>query len=161
MECNVEQVEYCLYKQNKDNYYYYAASSIRTYFSTFIYSFHMLLFVFVSGYVFNYCISCGKYGEFIPFIKNKAKRLLIPYLLVGTIIVVLSMSLLKLTDMPLYKYIMRVIILGEDNRHLWYLQAFFLLYILTWGMVNRVKGTKKYVCLLIFAFGLMILADSR
>ena len=51
------------------------------YFSEFISNFHVYAFVLVSGYIFYYLkYEKGKYGKFIPFIKNKAKRLLVPYI---------------------------------------------------------------------------------
>jgi peptidoglycan/LPS O-acetylase OafA/YrhL len=44
------------------------------------FSFRMPLFVFVSGYLFAHLYwNKGKYKKLVPFIKNKSKRLLLPY----------------------------------------------------------------------------------
>lgn len=51
-----------------------------------IYSFHMPLFFFISGYLFsltNKSLSNIQSGQFI---KKKLKRLMIPYFVLGTII---------------------------------------------------------------------------
>ena len=43
----------------------------------FIYSFHMPLFFFISGMLFNPL----KYDKFLPFVKSRVKRLLVPYVI--------------------------------------------------------------------------------
>lgn len=46
-------------------------------------SFHIYAFVLISGYIFAYLkFECNKYQNFKGFIKNKAKRLLLPYIFV-------------------------------------------------------------------------------
>ncbi|MBR6033910.1 MAG: acyltransferase family protein [Clostridia bacterium] len=49
----------------------------------FIHSFHVPLFFFISGMVFSY----SKYPQFKDFLKSKAKSLLIPYFLLGIIVI--------------------------------------------------------------------------
>jgi acyltransferase len=49
---------------------------------TFIYAFHMPLFFFVSGYLFHY----EKYKDSIAFVKNKSKRLLLPFFITNLIL---------------------------------------------------------------------------
>ena len=39
--------------------------------TTAIYSFHMPLFILVSGAVYAYCLQMGKYQEHLPFLKNR------------------------------------------------------------------------------------------
>ena len=48
-------------------------------FATWLNSFHIFAFALVSGYLFAYKISKGGYGEYLPFVQNKVKRLLVPY----------------------------------------------------------------------------------
>lgn len=43
---------------------------------SFVYSFHMPLFFFISGMLFN----CSGNKSFLPFIKKRARRLLVPYI---------------------------------------------------------------------------------
>lgn len=56
--------------------------------TTVIYLFHMLLFVAISGVMFQMGCDRGKYAEFVPLIKNKAERLLVPFC--ATALLVLS-----------------------------------------------------------------------
>lgn len=43
-------------------------------------SFHIYGFALVSGYLFYYLrYEEGKYGQYVPFLLQKAKRLLVPY----------------------------------------------------------------------------------
>lgn len=45
----------------------------------------MPMFVFVSGYLFAFLIAKNKYPTFGYLIKNKTKRILLPYFLFGII----------------------------------------------------------------------------
>ena len=49
-----------------------------------IYLFHMPLFIALSGAIFMLSANKGKYNSFRPFIINKTKRIIIPYLFIGT-----------------------------------------------------------------------------
>ncbi len=49
----------------------------------FVYSFHLPLFFFISGYLFN----TDKYLSFVSFLKHKAKSILLPYFTLGLPIV--------------------------------------------------------------------------
>lgn len=47
---------------------------------------NMPLFTAISGFVFAYLYNeLGKYREFLPFVKNKARRLLLPYVVFGVL----------------------------------------------------------------------------
>lgn len=45
----------------------------------------MPMFVFVSGYLFAFLRQRGKYPNFVDLVKNKAKRVLLPYFVFGLI----------------------------------------------------------------------------
>ena len=102
------------------------ADRILLYLSQVIYSFHMPLFVFLSGAVYFKCISAGKYARYFPFIASKAKRLLIPYLFCGCVVVAPVMVALNITNQSFLEYVIKGILLGKNSRHLWYLTALFL-----------------------------------
>ena len=52
-------------------------------------SFHIYGFALVSGYLFYYLrYEKGKYGRYIPFLKQKAKRLLVPYVFAAAVWVI-------------------------------------------------------------------------
>ena len=55
-----------------------------TYIATWLNTFHIYVFVFISGYLFYYLkYECGKYQVFRYFCLAKFKRLMIPYLFVA------------------------------------------------------------------------------
>ena len=99
--------------------------------SVFIYSFHMPLFLFISGSIFKICIAGGKYKSIKDFVILKFKRLMIPYLFIGISYVTPVMLLLKLTDESLLHYIIKGIGLCLDSRHLWYLYVLFIMFLIT------------------------------
>ena len=94
-----------------------------------IYLFHMPLFMAISGAVYQLSKRKPLYNEFWPFVKNKLKRIIIPYYLVG---------LLALLPVMVYIYpdtewsdtqTWMKILLAKDCRHLWYLLALFWIFI--------------------------------
>lgn len=95
----------------------------------YIYSFHMPLFIFVSGAVYGLCIQRGKYTDKLEFVKNKAKRLIIPYAFFGLLYVAPVMCLFDFTDEGYLEYCLNGIILSMNSRHLWFLAALFLIFL--------------------------------
>lgn len=55
------------------------SSSVLALTTSIIYSFHMPLFVFVSGMTFGVTCKKKSYQDFTSFARNKVKRLMIPY----------------------------------------------------------------------------------
>lgn len=51
-------------------------------------SFHIYAFTVVSGYIFAFKMNKNSYPKYIPFLKNKAKRLLVPYIFVAIVWVI-------------------------------------------------------------------------
>lgn len=109
----------------------------------FIYSFHMPLFICISGMVYGYCIEHGKYKDSKKFILNKAKRLLIPYIIIGCAIVAPVMVGFKFTDIGFGKYFVRDILLGGDSRHLWYLLVLFEIF-LCCAVIRKINFKANY-----------------
>lgn len=103
-----------------------------------IYSFHMPLYMCVTGMVYGLCVfDLGKYRNGrVAFLGNKAKRLLIPYLCVGLFYVAPVMCLLKFTEQSYLQYCIKGIILGGDSRHLWFISTLFCLFALC-ALLNR------------------------
>lgn len=97
-----------------------------------IYSFHMPLYMCVTGMVYGLCVfDLGKYKDRrVDFLRNKAKRLLIPYVCVGLFYVAPVMCLLNFTEQSYLRYCITGIILGGDSRHLWFISTLFCLFAL-------------------------------
>lgn len=98
-------------------------------FTTYIYAFHMPLFLMLSGCVFGYCIEEGKYTNFFSFVKNKVKRLLVPYFAFGMLYVAPVMCILGLTNEGYIGYIIHGIVYSLNSRHLWYVLALFWIFL--------------------------------
>lgn len=116
--------------------------------TTAIYSFHMPLFILVSGAVYAYCLQMGKYQEHLPFLKNKLLRLLFPYFFWGFFYVAPVMELLGLDQSGYFAYCWNGIVLSHNSRHLWYLFALFWIYVFV-RLTRRVYywGRSNMLCL--------------
>lgn len=132
-------------------------STILVLLTTYIYKFHMPLFIFISGSVYGYCISLGKYKNNILFIKNKLKRLIIPYIFFGSFYVAPIMELLKLDNHGYLNYIWDGIILSYNSRHLWYVLALFWIFIIS--MILKSLLNKHNIILIGISFILYILSN--
>lgn len=121
------------------------------YVTSFIYSFHMPLFIFVSGAVYSVCINReGKYTDFRKFLKDKFKRLMIPYFAFGIFYVTPVMILLKITDLSQIEYILKNIVLSLDARHLWFLWTLFFIFVTFRLFRSVIVGNKIVVGSVLF-----------
>ena len=106
--------------------------------SYFIYQFHMPLFVFVSGSVYAYQYEIlNKRNPFLSFVRNKFKRLLIPYVFFGVLLAFFMVGLGLRDDLSDYLY--NGVVLSKDSRHLWYVLMLFEVFILFWLMNNLIE----------------------
>lgn len=102
----------------------------------FIASYQMALFVLLSGYLFFN--SCLKEIPFSSFITNKAKRLILPYFIVGLLYMI---PIKMVLNIPTYAdigviTILKRFVLGIDNGHLWFLYSLFLIFLILYPL-NR------------------------
>ena len=74
---------------------------------------NMPLFTVISGFVYAYLRKQGKYQDTKEFVKRKAKRLMIPYFVIGTLVV------FTIVDWP------PISIVFGDAHHLWYCAMLF------------------------------------
>ena len=95
-----------------------------------IYLFHMQLFMFLSGAIYQACIQAGKYRSFPAFLINKGKRLLVPYFAFGALNVAPVMILLGISRDSYLGYFLRGIVLCDNNRHLWFLITLFAIFVM-------------------------------
>lgn len=99
---------------------------------------NMPLFTFLAGYIFMYSlVSKSSYGDFSSFFKNKLKRLVIPFLVIGTMVCATAPER-YLVDIPF----------GEGS-HLWYCMMLFWCFIISW--VSHTKGNSKTDAFIYFA----------
>ena len=98
--------------------------------------FHMSLFVAVSGAVFKMGCDRGKYGEFVPFMMTKAKRLLIPFAFTAMVVLAPTLIACGMTGLGYVGTVANIFGGGVFVKHLWYLQALFWIFIAAWIIVK-------------------------
>lgn len=115
---------------------------INYYFKKWIYSFHMPLFFFISGYLFNFDKYKDNYKEFL---KKRFKSLIIPYFLLQFVIWILLFAFqykFNLTTEALDRFI--GIFLGyRMHKYYFYLWFFILLFIVENIMYFLIKYLNK------------------
>ncbi len=139
----------------KSGWNYYTTSQdcqLLNYICLFIYLFHMPLFFSISGYLF--IDSCTK-KKFSAILKNKFKRLIIPYLIIGILWVYPIRIISNYSGFFGHSFLYNVIIniiLGLDNGHLWFLPSLFLMFIISYFLEKYVKNKKIKFILILFMF---------
>lgn len=93
----------------------------------------MPLFTFISGYLFGYLIKLGKYKVFKDFVINKINRLIIPFIVIGTLVNVTSYDRYMI-DIPW----------GEGS-HLWYCCMLFWCFIFAWLSIKKLPSFALYL----------------
>lgn len=130
---------------------------ITGYVTTFIYTFHMPLFIALSGFLFEMQLKKGKYKELKKLVVNKFRRLLIPYFIVW-----------MLWNLPI-KYIsgyyneksfsdIMMQILFPDSVYLWFLISLFCAFIIVFLLKKQINSKKIVLalCILLYFFQLLL-----
>ena len=126
----------------------------------FIYSFHMPLFFFLSGAVFNNAVLRGKYKGVTDVILDKSKRLLVPYIAATALYVVpIKYAVGYYSKSPDVIY---DIVVGQlfitGNTHLWFLIVLFEITILSYIIISlKCNSTiKVLIVVAIDLFGIFV-----
>lgn len=97
---------------------------------TFIYSFHMPLFMFASGYIY---IAFKKEESYVHFIMKKVRRLMIPYLVTSVLIVTIKLlterNAYVENPVTLLSYA-RLLYSPEAGYFLWFIWALWWMFVL-------------------------------
>ena len=117
--------------------------------TSWIYSFHMPLFFFISGFLFN-CRGM----TFIDFLKRKIKSLIIPYFFLGIPMVfayILQYSVFSLDGIVdlLFQFILQ-----QRFLTLWFISCLFVLNIVFFFISKNIES--DLVILIVCAFSLLI-----
>lgn len=119
--------------------------------SEWIYSFHMPLFMGMSGYIYHILKSeRGKYKEIWTFAKKKFLRLIVPYLFAYPLFVFLPLYLINSQPQAdysasdfFYNYLFVL-----DVRHLWFIVSLFSIFIIYNFFWNSISiNPFSYLCL--------------
>lgn len=115
-------------------------------------SFHIYGFVFVSGYLFEYLKEeKNRYQQFLPFIINKSKRLLIPYVFIAFIWIIPTTSVWNLYTA---NEIFTKFILCTSPSQLWFLWMLFDVFVIIWLIYKWTKSDLGVILISIFSWGI-------
>ena len=96
---------------------------------------NMPLFTFLSGYLFYYLHKeCGKYQDYKGFLKNKARRLFIPYLVLGFVI-----------NMTQFQRMHPIDLFWGTPNHMWYCLMLFYCFIICWFVEKKIGSWLNYI----------------
>ena len=114
-----------------------------------IYSFHMPLFISISGMVYGYSVDeLNKYNDSLMFLKKKAIRLLCPYLFFGLCYVAPVMVAYNFTDYSYFDYCVHGILLVKNSRHLWYIIVLFEIFAVSTIFKSVLQNKKIYISMI-------------
>lgn len=116
------------------------SAKIFPFLSNWIGSFHTYSFVGFSGYIFYYMkYERGEYQTFRFFLKNKAKRLLIPYVFTSCVwIIPIMVCYLQYTTGEIFWQF----IVGISPSQLWFLLMLFWVFVISWLLSDILVNTK-------------------
>lgn len=118
-------------------------------------TFHVEAFTLISGYIYYY-VKNEKHGYqlFHDFIRNKAKRLLVPYMAVSVMWVIpVSCFFYKYSCMDVFNKF----ILGESPAQLWFLLMLFNVFMIADVVLVKIRGKKQFMFVLgVFVTGIML-----
>ena len=126
-----------------------------------IYTFHMPLFMALSGAVFSLQLSKGKYGELMLFVKNKFRRLLLPFLLTALFVSIplkYFSGYWEQSDSLIGDIVIGQLLL-QGNSHLWFLPTLFCEMLIFWGLhryTNWLSNKAIYMVVILSLMHLLI-----
>ena len=113
-----------------------------------VYSFHMPLFFFISGFLFCYTLPVEKLRNitFFSFVKKKAIRLMIPFLFINTVIFVIKS---RLSDPAMMQNPVTLdwgsfldSTLFNPMGFMWFLPTLFVIFAVVFLMYKYLKNSK-------------------
>lgn len=141
------------------------STPISTYIEKLIYRFHMPLFMFISGMLF-YLTKLSRVKDYMPTVKDKARRLLVPYLVfsISTLFIkLLFSSVVKNPVDSSVQSILNILIYPTRNPlgEMWFIATLFILFLFLplyqWG----IKNGKRSIVLLCLAVLLNIYSPNN
>lgn len=119
----------------------------------YIYTFHMALFVFISGFLVRYSYK-GVYGaaEYKEYVDKRFKKFVPPYLIVG---ILCSLITWNFKDIGVFiNSVVNMIISPKESEatFLWYIYLLFIFYCIAPLIFN----TKRYVKITLFIIALLL-----
>lgn len=136
--------------------------SIFSHLVKFIYTFHMPLFIALSGALFYIQIKNNRFLTFKSLIENKFKRLIIPFFIVSIIYSVPIKFISGYFNNS--KHLLKDIIVGQvfiqGNTYLWFLPTLFLCFLIMYFIENKIYIKYKvalFLLLNILSYGIPVM----
>ena len=125
---------------------------------SFIYTFHMPLFFFISGMLLNYTSECSNhhsYKQELIFIKKKASKLLIPYFLLALVAIIPKYMVSQyISDTVSLDggYLIKTLLSPRDNvwGHFWFIPVLFFFFCFRIIWLRAAKRTALAIALTVF-----------
>lgn len=128
-------------------------TNIRSY----IYSFHMPLFFWISGFVFYYSsMHRSKVKSIFPQIVGKVKRLVVPMYTVSFFVLLPTIILFGHVNDSLLQQV-KLFVLAANNDHLWFLKSLFLIFVIVIPLASVLDANSKLLFSLPFIWGVLYL----
>jgi len=126
----------------------FALPGILLFLRNMIYGFHLPLFVFVAGYLFRHTNNNVEKIDSYNFLSKKAKRLLVPYVIISSIAFVpkalLANYAIRPIDLNFKDYAINLLFPFENTIiYFWYLPTLFLLFLLFVFIRNSYFATDR------------------
>lgn len=124
---------------------------------------HMPIFCFISGYLF---VSKLGSGNFSKLFIDKFKRVMVPYYAVALLWMI---PIRLLIHLPQYDgqgfsdIVVKGILLGQNNGHLWYLIFIFLAYITSYvlfGLLEKLRVNDRYAVICLFILSVIFAIEK-
>lgn len=137
-----------------------ASSSFYSFFCEWLNHFHVYGFTIASGFIFAYQrIEKNRYHSFKRLLQTKAKRLLVPY------IVLTFVWVIPITQL-FYHYSVRELVeryaLGVSPSQLWFLLMLFGVFVITWPLIPQIiQGSIKTNIIIILLYQLIGIVGSK
>ncbi len=113
--------------------------------------FHMPLYIALSGAIFELCTERDKYPFFVPFLRNKISRILLPFLVVVILFLAPTLYCLGISHYSFTQTIIKTVCCLEAmDRHLWFLPALFWIFIVVWWLTYL--KVNIYLCYILSVF---------
>ncbi len=148
--------DYSIYTVSGLSFIYRLANFVRR----IIYTFHMPLYMMLSGALFRYTeISSGGYDSLRFLIKKKARNLLLPFFVVTLCYVVplKAISGYYTVSTNLFRDIFVGQVLLQGNNHLWFLPTLFFIFLIIY-QINRLIQRDDLLKLIVL-FSLSLFSD--
>lgn len=129
---------------------------------TVIYSFHMPLFIFISGFLFYF--SGGYRESYFHMLRKKAIKLLLPYVVISSLAflpkVILSQYALRKTELTLASFLSNIFYPLENVLgHFWFLPTLFMLFVTIAIIIKVFSKSANWVVLTTIVVVLIYLSN--